>query len=103
MIAEKISRWLQDYLKTNNLKTFVVGVSGGIDSAVASTLCALTGAPTVTVNLPLHSSRHNTDLSNLHLEWLRSNYKNVQTDVVCLDSIFDSLTKALQQRVRLCQ
>ena len=95
-MKKEISNWLRDYLKTNNLKTFVVGVSGGIDSAVASTLCAMTGAPTVTVNLPLHSSRHNTDLSNLHLEWLRSNYKNVQTDVVCLDSIFDSFTKALQ-------
>ena len=95
-MKKKISSWLRDYLKTNNLKTFVVGVSGGIDSAVASTLCAMTGAPTVTVNLPLHSSRHNTDLSNLHLEWLRAHYKNVQTDVVCLDSIFDSFTKALQ-------
>ena len=96
MIAEKISSWLRDYLEANNLKTFVVGVSGGIDSAVTSTLCAMTGIPTVTVNLPLHSSRNNTELSSLHLEWLRSNYKNVQTDVVHLDSVFDSFAETLQ-------
>jgi len=95
-MKKKISRWLRDYLETNNLKTFVVGVSGGIDSAVTSTLCAMTGMPTVTVNLPLHSSRNNTELSNLHLEWLRSNYKNVQTDVVHLDSVFDSFAETLQ-------
>ena len=96
MTAQKISTWLQDYLETNNLKTFVVGVSGGIDSAVTSTLCAMTGITTVAVNLPLHSSDDNTGLSNLHLEWLRKNYENVQTDVVHLDSVFDCFAEALQ-------
>ena len=61
-----IVRWLKDYYYENNLKSFVVGVSGGIDSAVVSTLCAETGLPTYVVCLPLDSTHENSKLSEDH-------------------------------------
>ena len=53
-LSTDISKWLADYLTSNNLKSFVIGVSGGIDSAVTSTLCAKTGHKTIVVSLPIH-------------------------------------------------
>jgi len=96
-LADKISKWLKEYLQKNKLEAFVVGVSGGIDSAVTSTLCARTGIPTIAVNMPLHSKDINTNLSNLHLEWLRKNYDNVKIDVICLDSVFGAFFEAMQK------
>ena len=95
-LQEEITVWLTSYLKENNLKTFVVGVSGGIDSAVTSTLCARTGAPTIVVNLPLNSKQDNTDLSNLHLNWLSDQFDNVTTDVLCLDAVYSAFKSAMQ-------
>jgi NAD+ synthase len=96
-LEDKISKWLKEYIQQNKLQTFVVGVSGGIDSAVTSTLCARTGIPTITINMPLKSQDINTGLSNLHLEWLSKNYENVKTDVICLDSIFRAFSEAMQE------
>ena len=96
-LTDKISKWLKEYLQQNKLEAFVVGVSGGIDSAVTSTLCARTGIPTIAINMPLHSKDVNTNLSNLHLEWLRKNYDNVKTDVICLDSIFGAFFEVMQK------
>ena len=84
-LQQEIASWLKSYLQENSLKTFVVGVSGGIDSAVTSALCAMTGIPTIAVNLPLNSKQTNTDLSNLHLEWLSSEFDNVSRLIGCWD------------------
>ena len=75
--ANNISNWLQHYLKNNNVNCFVIGVSGGIDSAVSSTLCARTGIPTYVLNIPIRSKQENTDLSDLHCDWLCENFDNV--------------------------
>ena len=88
-LAKDIAAWIKNYVEENNLKTLVVGVSGGVDSAVTSALCAMTGVPVVAVNLPLHSSQKNTNLSNLHLQWLVERFHNVTTDVVHIDLIYD--------------
>ena len=53
-LDKQISKWLSDYLKDNNLDSFVIGISGGIDSAVTSTLCAITGHKTYVVVMPIH-------------------------------------------------
>ncbi len=53
IICDKVSDWLLSYLEGNSLSSFVVGVSGGIDSAVVSTLCAKTGKPTTNLNKPI--------------------------------------------------
>jgi NAD+ synthase len=74
---KQIVTWLDDYLTTNKLDCFVVGVSGGIDSAVTSTLCALTGKPVYVLNMPIKQKQEQVDLSDQHIKWLEENYKNV--------------------------
>ena len=60
-LEHKISNWLSDYLKKNNLDSFIVGISGGIDSAVTSTLCAMTGYKTYLLVMPIHQKQDETD------------------------------------------
>jgi NAD+ synthase len=75
-IVKQIKDWLSSYANTNHVKGFVVGVSGGIDSAVVSTLCAETGLPTVLVTLPINK-QVGTDLALRHINLLKQYYKNV--------------------------
>lgn len=87
-LSSKIREWILSYTVKNNITTLVVGVSGGIDSAVVSTLCAETGLPTIIVNLPLNSSETNTELSNKQISFLTSKYKNVQGYTIDLSKTF---------------
>ena len=87
-LSYKIVRWLKDYYWDNNLKTFVVGVSGGIDSAVVSTLCARTGLPTHAVGMPILQKPEQETLSDMHLEWLSKRYRNVTTHKFDLTNLF---------------
>lgn len=91
-LNQEISNWLKEYLEKNNLQCFVVGVSGGIDSAVTSTLCAQTGIKTYVLNLPIHSKESNTDLSTLHCDWLMSRYNNVESLTIDATSAFEAFT-----------
>ena len=83
-----IVRWLKDYYWENNLKCFVIGVSGGIDSAVVSTLCAETGLPTYVVCMPLLSTHANSKLSEDHAKTLEKKYDNVTQVMVELSSVY---------------
>ena len=76
-LAEQIVNWIKDYYWDNDLGGLVVGVSGGIDSAVVSTLCARTGLPTYILTMPLNSKKENTELSDAHAEFLKNKYPNV--------------------------
>ncbi len=76
-LAEQIVDWIKDYYWDNDLGGLVVGVSGGIDSAVVSTLCARTGLPTYILTMPLDSKKENTELSDTHAEFLKNKYPNV--------------------------
>lgn len=96
-ISSKIEKWLTDYLKSSGQKGFVVGVSGGIDSAVVSTLCANTGKPTILVSLPI-KERFNS-LSNEHIKALCENYKNVKSVEIDLTKTFDSFFHTVDSRV----
>ncbi len=69
-----IVRWITDYAKKHDIKSLVVGVSGGIDSAVVSTLCAHTGIYTLAVSMPIRQSEHTHKLSLAHCSWLLSNF-----------------------------
>ena len=84
-----IVRWLKDYYWENGLKCFVVGVSGGIDSAVVSTLCAETGLPTYVLCMPLDSVHSNNLLSESHAKKLADKYENVTNLMFELSSTFD--------------
>ena len=69
-LIREIQLWIKNYVNSNGIKTLVVGVSGGIDSAVVSTLCAITGIPTIAVGISINSSEKNTDLSKKQLDFL---------------------------------
>ena len=84
-----IVRWLKDYYWMHSIKAFVVGVSGGIDSAVVSTLCAETGLPTYVVCMPLLSTHDNSKLSEDHAKALADKYDNVTKVFVELSSVYD--------------
>jgi NAD+ synthase len=81
-LSEEIQNWIINYVNDYNIKTLVIGVSGGIDSAVVSTLCARTGIPTIAVGMPLNSKPENTKLSELQLDFLSSlGVKTVEYDL----------------------
>jgi len=76
-LKNRINKWLVDYFDKSMSGCLVVGVSGGIDSAVVSTLCARTGLPTYILTMPLDSKKENTELSDAHAEFLKNKYPNV--------------------------
>ena len=92
-LSEQIQNWIIDYVNKNNIKTLVIGVSGGIDSAVVSTLCSRTNIPTIAVGMPLNSKPENTRLSNLQLDFLSK--LNVQTIEVELSDAFKSFESTI--------
>jgi NAD+ synthase len=88
-LGNEIAVWLKDYADNNRITALVVGVSGGIDSAVTSALCAKTGLKTIVLNMPIHQEILQYDLSNLHIEWLKSNWENVDSHTIDLTRTFD--------------
>lgn len=88
-LSNKIQEWILKYAINNNIHNLVIGVSGGIDSAVVSTLCAKTGLPTVVVGISINSNPSNTELSDLQVENLSGTYKNVMGYHLNLSSVFN--------------
>jgi NAD+ synthase len=88
-LSNSIQEWINNYVKKSNLKTLVVGVSGGIDSAVVSTICAKTGLPTIVVGISINSDKKNTELSELHIKSLQNRYKNVSGFTMDVSSVFN--------------
>ncbi len=95
-LKERIVKWIKDYADENKIQSLVVGVSGGIDSAVVSTLCAETGLPTFPLGMPIHQDSDQESLSDLHLAWLEKKYKNVKTLKFNLTKVFEKFKEALQ-------
>lgn len=89
-----IVKWIKDYAKKNKINTLVVGVSGGIDSAVVSTLCARTGIKTLAVCMPIHQSKHTHKLSTAHAYWLTAQFDNAENYIVDLTPTFKQFEKA---------
>ena len=94
-LESRIVDWLKDYAITNNIKSFVIGVSGGIDSAVSSTLAAKTGFPVYALGMPIHQKEEQETLSDVHLEWLANNFSNVTTLKYDLTSVFDTFKQTM--------
>lgn len=88
-LEDRIAIWMRNYLLDNNLKAFVIGVSGGIDSAVSSTLAAMTAYPVYAVGMPIHQKEEQETLSDAHLKWLSDNFSNVTTLKYDLTGVFD--------------
>ena len=97
--ANIIKDWIENYCKNESFqpKTLVVGISGGIDSSVVSTLCALTGRKTIVLTMPIKQIKSQNDLSIEHGKWLISKFRNVEHKVIELENIFSSFEKTLNE------
>jgi len=95
-IQDRIILWLRDYINDNGLSHFVVGVSGGIDSAVTSTLCALTRKPVVAVSLPILQNKDQLSRANKHIAWLKNNFSNVVATEIDLTDIYNCFFKTFK-------
>jgi len=95
----KIKDWMLSYCKSmpKEASTLVVGISGGIDSSVTSTLCALTGKKTIVLSMPIKQIKEQHSLSLKHQEWLKNKFKNVEGYTVELDEVFSSFKKSLSK------
>ena len=101
LVSDKIDfivDWILNYTKkiTNQPITLIVGVSGGVDSAITSTLSAKTGLKTIAVSMPIKQNVNQHDLSIQHLNWLKTNFSNVDTQVINLDNIFISFKELMK-------
>ena len=94
-MISKIVVWLKKYAKENNLKAFVVGVSGGVDSALVSTLCAETGYPTICVLMPIKQNPEHTSRGQRHIDWLESNWSTVMGKTIDLNSTYKQFKEAV--------
>jgi len=114
-IKEEICSWIKLKLQEASCAGLVIGVSGGIDSAVTSTLCALTGAPIIVVSMPINQERGQLDRSAAHMKWLCDKFSNVKNVTIELSETHSSFTKMLteielseltdanlQSRIRMC-
>ena len=96
-LENKIVEWLKSYAVDHNIKAFVVGVSGGIDSAVSSTLAASTGIPTYALGMPIHQKEEQEILSDVHLIWLCENFSNVIANKFDLTKVFDTFQFSMRE------
>ena len=94
-LAQHIVSWLGAYRQQARSNGFVVGISGGIDSAVTSTLCALTGAPTICLTMPIRQTKAEFDRAAEHMQDLKSRFANVSTQTIDLTPSFETLGAAL--------
>tara|TARA_B100000214_G_scaffold305125_1_gene236012 strand:+ start:89 stop:826 length:738 start_codon:yes stop_codon:yes gene_type:complete len=92
-----IRNWISNYIDSmpSKAESLVIGISGGIDSSVSSTLSAMTGLRTIVLSMPIKQKSNQHDLSQKHLEWLKSNFKNVEGHTIKLDNLFDEFKSSL--------
>ena len=94
-----IKKWILDYCKSMSKEphTLVVGISGGIDSSVTSTICALTGKKTIILSMPINQIKEQKELSLKHQDWLKNKFKNVESHLVNLDGLFKTFKNSLSE------
>ncbi|MBC2742132.1 MAG: NAD(+) synthase [Desulfosarcina sp.] len=100
LVIDHIVKWLTQYLDQSGMKGFVVGVSGGIDSAVTSTLCAMTGYTVKALNMPIYQAPDQVSRSANHIQWLQGRYASVDGVTVDLTPVFESLQSALPDAIQ---
>lgn len=94
-VINHIVDWLKKYSEESKTSGFVIGISGGIDSALTSTLCAKTGKPVICLNMPIHQHKAEYDRGHEHINWLKQNFKNVSSHEVDLTETFKTISTAL--------
>ena len=93
-VVDHIVNWLKDYAVNAKMEGFVIGISGGIDSAVTSTLCARTGLELLCLEMPIHQASSQVSRALNHINWLKKNYTKVSMKQIELTPVFDSLVAA---------
>ena len=101
-VSEKvkyISNWIKSYVENmpTRAESLVIGISGGIDSSVSSTLSAMTGLKTIVLSMPIKQKSHQHDLSLKHQEWLVKKFKNVEAHTIDLDELFLAFNASLSK------
>jgi NAD+ synthase len=94
-LETRIVSWLKDYAEEFNIKSFVVGISGGIDSSVVSTLCSLTGLRTYVVGMPINQLETQESLSDAHGQWLEKKFENVTFIKTDMSKVYDSFLQTI--------
>ena len=94
-----ISNWIKNYVDQmpNKAQSLVIGISGGIDSSVSSTLSAMTGLKTIVLTMPIKQKENQHDLSLKHQEWLTKKFKNVEAHTISLDKLFETFSSTLNK------
>ncbi len=100
-IINHITEWLTSYVEQSGANGFVVGISGGIDSAVTSTLGAQTGLPLLCVEMPIHQADNQVSRARAHIDWLKKNHAAVDSIEIQLTPVFDGLVDALKNEAPL--
>ena len=97
--VDYIKNWINDYCKSMSKEpdSLIIGISGGIDSSVTSTLCALTGKKAIVLSMPINQIKEQRNLSLKHQEWLKKKFKNVAGYLIDLDNVFKSFKTSLTQ------
>lgn len=88
-----IVEWLKDYATNSKVNGFVIGISGGVDSAVTSTLCAQTGMKVICVEMPIHQAPSQVSRAKEHIEQLKKRFPNVSSTIADLTSVFETFKK----------
>ena len=96
VLKNRIVEWIRNYAESNGIKSLVVGVSGGIDSAVTSTLAAETGLMTYCIGMPLHQKKEQESLSDIHLDWLGDTYWETKTEKFDLTNVFETFRSTMR-------
>ena len=99
-VIQYIVEWLDSYCEQSGLKGFVVGVSGGIDSAITSTLCARTGRKVHPLNMPIYQDKNQLSRSSRHIAWLEERFSNVEGIRIDLTSPFQALEKTFPRNIQ---
>jgi len=94
-----ISNWIKNYVfnMPSSAESLVIGISGGIDSSVSSTLSAMTGIKTIVLSMPIKQKSNQHDLSLKHQEWLVKNFDNVEAHTINLDELFLAFSSSLSK------
>lgn len=87
-VTQYITQWLHDYIENANLNGFIIGVSGGIDSAVTSTMAAMTGKSLLCLEMPIHQKKDQVTRAQDHIKWLEQKFPNVKRFINRFNSNF---------------
>jgi NAD+ synthase len=99
-VIDHIVTWLKDYANNAKVNGFIIGISGGIDSALTSTLCAKTGLKIMCVEMGIHQNPNEVNRGLEHIEWLEKNYKNVSHLRINLTDTFETLKTVLPENAQ---